>query len=277
MRELQIGGRRIADDTDTYVIADIGHDRWGDLERAQVLFLQAAMAGAHAVALDAGSLFAVTRYDQPDGEPYGGRVPPAGHREFGRAEYAMVAELAADAGLDLVPTAFDRTSVEFLRDLGTAPPAVRIGPADLADEPLLKDAAGLGRPLLVGVRDAGADEVRRAVDAVLPVNPDLALLQCAEPYPRTATELRLGGIVTLLAGYPDLVVGFAGNDVCPEQSWIAHAVGARVVAKRVPPDRGGAGRHHRLALDPLGLVRYDGGRRWGGGVTAPVRTGRGGW
>ena len=89
-------------------------------------------------------------------------------------------------------------------------------------------------------------------------------MQHAEPHPSTAADLNLGGIVTLLADYPELVIGFAGTLVCPEQSWIASAVGARIIEKRMPPDREGAASPLRLTLDPLGLVRYDGTSRWGG-------------
>jgi sialic acid synthase len=275
MRELLIGGRRIANDTGTYVIADNGHDPWGDLERAEALFVRAALAGAHAVALTAGSLAALTGRDEPAGDPDQRRMPPAGHREFCRAEYARMAELAAGVGLDLVPTASDQASIDFLRDLGAQVSAVRTGPADLTNLPLLGAAAKLGRPMLVGIRGATAAEVRRAVDTILPVNSELALLQCAEPHPRIAADLNLGGIVELLAEYAGLVIGFAGNRVCPEQSWIAYAVGARIIEKRMPPDRAGGAGRHRPTLDPLGLVRYDGERRWGGS-TLPIRIGGGG-
>lgn len=263
MRELHIGGRRIADDTETYVVADIGQDPWDDLERTEVLFLQASLGGAQAVALTSGSLAELTRYDQPDGGPYGRCAPRNGHREFGRAEYARVAEMAADVGLDLLPTASDKAGVDFLRDLGARVSAVRVGPEDLTNLPLLQATAELGRPMLLGVRDATAEQVGQAVEAVLPAA-ELALVQCTEPHPRIAAELNLGGIVTLLAGYPRLVIGFAGTGICPEQSWIASAVGARIIETRIPPDREGATSLRRLTLDPLGLVRYDGTTRWGG-------------
>jgi sialic acid synthase len=262
MRELHIGGRRIADDTGTYLIADIGHDPWDDLERAEVLFLQAAMAGAQAIALTAPSLAELIRYEQPDGGPYGRRETRRGLRQFGRAEYARVAEIAADIGLDLVPTAADKAGVDFLRDLGDRVCAVRIEPDDLTNLPLLAATAELGRPVLLGVRAATAEQIAQAVQALPAI--DLALVQHAMPRPRTAEDLNLGGLVTLLADHPRLVIGFAGAGVCPEQSWIASAVGARIIETRIPPDRETVATMRRLTLDPLGLVRYDGTTRWGG-------------
>jgi sialic acid synthase len=267
MRDLHIGARRIADDTDPYIIADIGLDPWSDLERAEVLFLQAAMAGAHGIMLTPDTLRPLVRYDEPAGEPYGSRrAGLRGVRTFGRAEYARVAELAADLRVDLLPTATDLATVAFLAEVDQKLAAVRIAPDSITDLPLLTAAAQLDRPVLLGVYGAGPEEIGKAVDAVRPINDQLALVQCAAPQPKTPQDLNLAGIVTLLADHPDLVVGFSGQDVCPEQSWIAYAVGARLIEKRFSERRAG----RRPSLDPLGLIRYDGQNRWGGNV-APAR------
>jgi N-acetylneuraminate synthase/sialic acid synthase len=281
MRDLLIGGRRIADDTDAYVIADVAHGPLDELERIEVLFLRAAVAGAHAVLLGEEALRPVTRGDLPDGEPNGRRTGPQAQRAFGQAEYARVAEIAADLNLDLVPTAFDGPSINFLRAVSPAVPAVRIGPDRLTDLELVAAAASLGRPLLLAVLDAAEEQVRTAVDAARAAcpewtpRPQVALLQCAEPDPQNAEDLNMARLIALLAGYPDLVVGYTGRHVCPEQSWIAYAVGARIVEKRISAERQPKARRW-LSFDPLGLVRYDGRSPWGDDSTQQVKSrGRG--
>jgi sialic acid synthase len=265
MRDLLIGGRRIADDTDPYVIADIGQDPWDDLERTEVLFLQASMGGAQAVLVDAPAMRALAGYDDPAGEPYGRRTG-VGLREFGRAEYARAADLAADLRIDLLPTVADQATLRFVAEVDPKAPAVRVAPTALTDLDLLTEVARLGPPVLLGVLDAEPAQIAAAVAAVRAVPATMALVQCAAREPKTPQDLNLAGIVTLLADHRDLVVGFSGQDVCPEQSWIAYAVGARLIEKRLVPQRGAAGR--RPSLDPLGLIRYDGQNRWGGGVAS---------
>ena len=64
-RELTIDGRRIADDTDCYVIAEIGHNHQGDLDKARQLFLRAKECGVDAVKLqkrDNRSLYTADMY-----------------------------------------------------------------------------------------------------------------------------------------------------------------------------------------------------------------------
>ena len=49
-RELVIDGKVISDDSDCYVIAEIGHNHQGDLAKARQLFLEAREAEATAPA-----------------------------------------------------------------------------------------------------------------------------------------------------------------------------------------------------------------------------------
>ena len=51
MRELIIGNRKINDDTACFVIAEVGHNHQGELEKAKQLFLEAKRAGVDAVKL----------------------------------------------------------------------------------------------------------------------------------------------------------------------------------------------------------------------------------
>ncbi|MFC9591239.1 N-acetylneuraminate synthase family protein [Streptomyces sp. NPDC056944] len=258
MREFQIAGRRVADDTGSYVIAEIGHNHGGSLEKAEELFRAAAAAGAHAAKLqkrDNKSLFTKAMYDQP----YTGRNsygPTYGtHREaleFGHAEYVHLAEVAAEVGIDFFSTAFDRPSVDFVAELDL--PAIKIASADVTNTPLLAYAAKTGKPLIVSTGGATMDEVRRAVETILPLNPQLALLQCTAVYPAAPSDLNLAVIETFRREFPDVVVGFSGHDLGPEAAFLAHAVGARVVEKHFTMDRTLPGTDHQFSLDPVQLA-----------------------
>ena len=48
-RTLRIGTHEIGDSSPCYVIAEIGHNHQGSLEKARELFKEAKLAGAHAV------------------------------------------------------------------------------------------------------------------------------------------------------------------------------------------------------------------------------------
>ena len=68
MREIEIAGHRIADDTAGFVIAEIGHNHQGDWLKARDLIHAAAYAGADAVKFqkrDNRSLYTAEMYDSP--------------------------------------------------------------------------------------------------------------------------------------------------------------------------------------------------------------------
>src|SRR3989338_11002675 len=94
MRELIIDNQRIHDDGDCFVIAEIGHNHQGDLEKAKALILQAKNCGVNAVKLQKRnnkSLYSEEMYNKPyEHENSFGRTYGE-HREFlefGREEYA---------------------------------------------------------------------------------------------------------------------------------------------------------------------------------------------
>jgi sialic acid synthase len=253
-RELFIGGQRIADDTDAYFIAEVGHNHAGRLEVAEELFRAAAKAGASAVKLqkrDNQSLFTKAMYD----EPYTGRnsygATYGAHREaleFGPEQYTVLAALAAELGMGFMASAFDLPSVDFLAGIGVS--AIKIASGDLASTPLLAYAAQVGVPLVVSTGGADLRDVRRACDTVLPVNPRLALLQCTAVYPARAEQLNLSVIGTYRAEFPSVVVGFSGHDAGLEHSLTAYALGARVIEKHVTLDHTAAGTDHHFSLEP---------------------------
>ena len=68
MRELVVDGRRISEDGDPYVIAEVGHNHQGSLMKAVDLLLAAKEVGVDAVKLqkrDNATLYTQAMYDQP--------------------------------------------------------------------------------------------------------------------------------------------------------------------------------------------------------------------
>ena len=186
-RELTIDGVRIADDTDCYVIAEIGHNHGGSLETCKQLFQAAAECGANAVKLqkrDNYSLYTHEAYNRPyeNENSYG---PTYGlHREaleFGRSEYQELKAYTAELGVTFFATAFDFRSAEMLAGLDM--PAYKIASGDLTNTPLLEFVARIGKPMILSTGGGTLDDVRRAHDCVAEINPQLGLLQCTAGYP----------------------------------------------------------------------------------------------
>ncbi|MCX4723184.1 N-acetylneuraminate synthase family protein [Streptomyces sp. NBC_01020] len=275
-RSITIGNSTITDSTDAYVIAEIGHNHGGDLGLAEELVRMAAKSGAHAAKLQKRNnkaLFTKAMYNSP----YTGRnsygATYGEHREaveFGEKEYRHLAGVAAETGIAFFSTAFDFESVDFLAELGM--PAIKMASGDLTNTPLLAYAAKTGIPLVISTGGAAMEDVRRAVDTVLPLNSQLAVLQCTAAYPATPDVLNLSVISTFREEFPDVVVGLSGHDVETESSVIAYALGARVVEKHVTLDRTMPGSDHHFSLEADHLrVLVDGLERTRRSLGDPVK------
>jgi sialic acid synthase len=257
VRELTIDGRRIADDTPCFVIAEIGHNHQGSVGRARELIHAAHEAGVDAVKLqkrDNRRLYTSALYDSPyDNENSFGPTYGA-HREaleLDRDAYVELRDEARSLGLAFFATAFDEPSADVLAELDV--PAYKIASGDLRNTPLLRHVAGFGKPLVVSTGGATIEDVDRAVEAVVGVGGTLCLLQCTAAYPAAVEDLNLGVITTLRERYPELVIGLSDHQDGIAMAPVAYMLGARVVEKHFTLSHTAKGTDHAFSLMPEGM------------------------
>lgn len=280
-RQLFIDGTRIADDTDCYVIAEVGHNHQGSLDKCMDLFRAAKECGVQAVKLqkrDNRSLYTAAAFDRPYehensfGSTYGQ------HREaleFGRAEYVDLQAFANELGVTLFATAFDLPSADFLAELDM--PAYKIASGDLKSTPLLKHVAGFGKPMIVSTGGATMEDIGRAHDVIAPINSQVCFLQCTAAYPAAPEELNLRVIETLRNAYPNSVIGLSDHENGIAMAVAAYVLGARVVEKHFTLNHTWKGTDHAFSLEPIGMRKLVRDLRrcrvaMGDGVKAPLST-----
>ena len=257
MPELVIDGRMINLAGDCYVIAEVGHNHQGDPETARQLFRAAKEAGADAVKLqkrDNRSLYTRAMYTQPYDHENSFGATYGEHREaleFCESQYRELQHYARELGITLLATAFDCPSVDFLAKLEM--PAFKIASGDLTNIPLLKYAAQVGKPLIVSTGGGSIDDVQRAYDAVMPINPQLCLLQCTASYPVDPGDMNLRVISTFRRLFPDLIIGLSDHQSGIAMAVAAYVLGARVVEKHFTLNRAMKGTDHAFSLEPPGL------------------------
>lgn len=257
VRQIQIGKSLITDDSDAYIIAEIGHNHQGSLDKARDLFHAAKMAGVHAVKLqkrDNKALFTKAAYDKPYENENSYGVTYGEHREFlefGKKEYAELGGLARELGLDFFSTAFDFPSADFLAELN--PPAFKIASGDLKTIPLLKYIAKFGKPMILSTGGGDLADIRRAVDAILPINQKLSILHCTATYPTEPEDMHLRVITTLRAEFPNIVIGLSDHYNGIVMAPVAYVLGARIFEKHFTLNHTWKGTDHAFSLEPVGM------------------------
>lgn len=242
--------------TDPLVIAEIGVNHDGDLNRCLELVHAAGSSGADAVKFqwfDPDQLLStsssVVTYQKEAGE-FDPRAM-LGRLSLSIDQFAEAAALADSLGLLAGVTVFTPALVEAAARLPWS--FLKTASPDLGNRPLLDALRGTGRPLILSTGGHGMQEVVRAVSWVGPR--DLALLQCVSSYPTQLDDAALAGI-RLIAGTTGLPVGYSDHTKSIQAGGLAVAAGATILEKHLTLDRSRSGPDHALSLEPAAFQEY---------------------
>jgi sialic acid synthase len=256
-RRLTIDGVEIHDGGACYVIAEVGHNHQGDLQQAKDLIDAAKDCGADAVKLQKRanrSLYTREFYEQPYDNEFSFGHTYGEHREaleLSPDDYRELQAHAREVGITFFATAFDVESADFLAELDM--PAFKFASGDIRNTPLLRHVAGFGKPMVLSTGGADLADVERAVEAILPLNEQLCVLQCTAAYPADTDDLNLNVITTLRERFPGLVIGLSDHQNGIAMAVVAYMLGARVIEKHFTLNHAAKGTDHAFSLMPEGM------------------------
>ena len=258
-RTLTVDGVEIGDGGGCYVIAEIGHNHQGDVEKAKQLIDAAKECGADAVKLQKRTnrtLYTRAYYDQPYDNEFSFGSTYGTHREaleLSAGKYRELQAYARRRGIAFFATAWDFESADLLAELDV--PAFKIASGDLLNTPLQRHVASFGKPIFLSTGGGTFEDVERAVETILPINEQLCVLQCTAAYPAATEDLNLRVITTLRDRFPQLVIGLSDHQSGISMALIAYMLGARVIEKHFTLDHALKGTDHAFSLMPDGLRR----------------------
>jgi len=257
MAQLIIDNMTITDNSPPFVIAEIGHNHQGKIEKALELIDSAAASGASAAKFqkrDNRSLFTPELYNQSYNSENSFGKTYGEHREaleFGFDEYKICISEANRIGITFFATAFDIKSADFLHKLEM--PAFKIASGDLQNLPLLKYVAEFKKPMIISTGGANFQMIHNAVETIRSVHNEFAILQCTASYPAKYEQLNLKVITRLKELYPENIIGYSGHDNGIAMAVVAYTLGARIIEKHFTLNRTLKGTDHVFSLEPQGM------------------------
>lgn len=255
---MRIRDREIGPDQPPYIIAELGVNHDGSVERAVELTRAAHAAGADAIKLQlfqADLLMSraakLAAYQKAAGES--DPVEMLRRLELSVEQMRPVVSLAHDLRLHAIVTVF---SVELVPAAESLPcDAYKTASPDVINKPLLDALMATGRPMIISTGASTLDEVRRAIDWLSPIRDRLAVLQCVSAYPTPPEHAALGGIGALQEAL-SLPIGYSDHTSIVATGAIAARLGAAVLEKHLTYRRRAAGPDHAASLEPDDLARY---------------------
>ena len=227
-----------------YIIAEIGINHEGDVEKCREMIYSAAESGANAVKLqtiDANANYVV------GSESY--KVFKGS--ELTREETANMFNLARENGLDVFTTVGDIGTAEWVEKL--EPSCWKISSGLLTHIPMVRHLASLRRPLLISTGMANVDDINLAIETSQSAgNNDISLFQCTSLYPAPLDSLNLSTIGWLKERY-GYDVGFSDHSLGSDAAFLSVGAGATLIEKHFSLDPSQPGFDHKISLNIAGF------------------------
>lgn len=260
--QIKIADRFIGRGCQPFIIAEVGINHNGELEKALAMIELAKEGGADAVkfqtfrAKDFVADPNVTYTYKSQGKEITESMLEMFERyEFAGDQWFLIKNKCDEQGIMFLSTPQNRADLNLLIDIGI--PAIKVGSDDFTNLHLLKSYAKTGLPMIISCGMADLAEVYQALAAVgsLDGYPTVLML-CTSEYPTPPEDVNLLKLKTLGSAFPMVILGFSDHTQGPLASSLAGALGAAVFEKHFTLDHNLPGPDHWFSEDPKGLLEW---------------------
>lgn len=237
------------------VIAEIGVNHDGSLDKAKTLVQLAATSGAHFVkfqyfrAAELVSAEAPLVEYQKKGTSASSQLEMLTALELSIDDLEELFSLAKSLGIQPFATAFSKDLLKQLMQLGQR--LIKIPSGEITNYGLLELAGGSGLPVILSTGMSYLTEVSAAVDILLAAGmrrDDLTILHCTSSYPASYNSLNMNSITTLSNAF-GVRVGYSDHSLGDTASTLALALGATLFERHLTLNKLDPGPDHSASLD----------------------------
>ena len=252
-------GRKYIGD-EPFVIAEVGQNHQGDLDKAREYIRVFSFEGADAVKFQTRNnryLFSIDAYEAGYDSENAFALTYGAHREQLELKPEWLPILKEDCkkyGVKFMSTPFDEPSLELLKEIDVD--ILKIASFDLGNLPFINRIARAGKPVVMSVGGGNLDQIRSSIDLLLQNQDEVAVLHCVSEYPCEFNRLGLDNIERLITEFPKCTIGSSDHFNGTLSGPVAYLKGARVFEKHVTLNRSWKGTDHSFALEPEGFRKF---------------------
>lgn len=251
MKEMKIYNRLIGPAHPPLVIAEIGINHEGDMNKARMMVDAAVNAGCECVKFQSHVV-----EDEMSAEAK--KVIP-GNADVSiyeiMARCALTEEQEGELkayveskGAIFLSTPFSRAAANRLHRLGVK--AFKIGSGECNNYPLIRHIASMGKPVILSTGMNSIESVKKSVKILREAKVPFALLHTTSLYPTPYEKVRLGAMQELEKEFPDAVIGLSDHTLSNNPCLGAVALGASILERHFTVDKSWPGPDVPLSMDP---------------------------
>ena len=257
---IEIRGRRIGRDYPPLVVAEIGINHEGDLDKAIRMVDDAHAAGCECVKFQSHVI---------EDEMIPNDIVPGNATEtiwdimercaLTEAEEIRLKAYVESKDMIYLCTPFSRAAAIRLNLMNVA--AYKIGSGECNNYPLVRHIAAYGKPVILSTGMNDLDSISPAVSILRGHGIPYALLHCTSMYPTPYEKVRLGAITALADRFPDAVLGLSDHSIGNYTCFAAVALGASILEKHFTSDKTWPGPDVPISIAPSELKQLIEGSR----------------
>lgn len=246
-----LGDRRVGPAWPPLVIAEIGINHEGSLEKARKMVMDAFESGAECVKFQRHVV-------DDEMTPAAKNVIPGNAQEsiyeimercaLTKEEDLYLKNLTESFGMIYLSTPFSRAAANELEQMGVS--AYKIGSGECNNYPLVEHIAKFKKPIILSTGMNDIKSIKPCVDIFRKYDIDYALLHCTSVYPTPYEKVRLGALAELKEAFPEAVLGLSDHSIGNYTCFGAVPLGASILEKHFTSSRTWAGPDIPISITP---------------------------
>ena len=251
--EMVLAGRLVGSAHRPLVIAEIGINHEGSIEKAIRMVDDAARAGCECAKFQSHVI---------EDEMIPNNVIPGNAKEsiwqimsrcaLSEEEERQLKSYVESKGMIFLCTPFSRAAAIRLQALEV--PGFKIGSGECNNYPLIELIASYGKPVIMSTGMNDIASIRPPVDVFRKHKTPFALLHCTSIYPIPYKFVRLQAIEELRREFATALVGLSDHSIGNYTCFGAVALGACILEKHFTSDKSWPGPDVPISLDPVELA-----------------------
>lgn len=252
MSYIEIMGRKIGVDYQPFVIAEIGINHEGNIDKAVQMIDDAVSVGCECVKFQSHVI---------EDEMIPNNVIPGNAKEsiwdimkrcaLTVEEEVYLKKYTEEKGIIYMSTPFSRAAAIRLEKMGVS--SYKIGSGECNNYPLIKHIASYGKPIILSTGMNNIESISKSVEIIKKANIPYALLHCTSIYPTPYRKIRLQAINELQNFFPDAVVGLSDHSLSIYPALGAVSYGASILERHFTSDKSWPGPDIDISMNPSDL------------------------
>lgn len=251
-----LGSREIKSNGRPYIIAEIGVNHEGSIDKAKELIDLASEGGADAAKFQTYKAATLASKNSPSYWDLSKETTRSQfelfqkYDSFNEKDYIELASHCRKRKIDFLSTPFDDDAVDFLYPLV---PFYKIASADITNIPFLRKIAEKDKPVVLSTGASSLCEIEAAVTTLRSRGcNDIGLLHCILNYPTSDENAHLNMIRGLSRVFSSSIIGYSDHTL-PDKRMInlttAYNYGALILEKHFTYDKSLPGNDHYHSMD----------------------------